>query len=405
VRCGLTPSIQRVGEPRKTDILLIGGGVASVRCARTLRREGFEGRITLVGDEPSPPYNRPPLSKELLRDDLPDDLVLAEPISWYERRSVDLETNRRVAAIDLDAGVATFEDGARIAFERCLLATGARPRELPVDGGSKAILLRILADARRIRATAVKAGTDARVTVVGGGFIGVEVASGLAALGLRPTIIELGDRLWAGLLGDELDRWARDRLARAGIEVRAGGAVSRLSDDAAWIGDERHAHAFSVAGIGVTPRTELAEAAGLAVDDGIVTDGEHRTSHPAAWAAGDVARVGGRRIEHWHAAREGGERAALSMLGRPVPAARAPWVFSEVAGHLIDVVGWAPSWDEATVIGDENADRFAVAYLIDGRVAQLAVVNSALPVEDARAFVERAPSARELAVLGEASAV
>jgi 3-phenylpropionate/trans-cinnamate dioxygenase ferredoxin reductase component len=394
-----------VAEPTTTDILLIGGGVASVRCARTLRREGFDGRITLVGDESLPPYNRPPLSKELLRDDLPDDLVLAEPISWYERRAVDLETDRRVAALDLDAREATLEDGARIAFGQCLLATGARPRELPVDAGSNAILLRTLSDARRIRARAIEAGAGARVTVVGGGFIGVEVASGLAALGLRPTVVELSDRLWAGVLGDDLDRWARERLERVGIEVRTGGAVSRLADDAFWIGDERHEHAFSVAGIGVTPRTELAEAAGLVVDDGIVTDGEHRTSHPAAWAAGDVARVGGRRIEHWHAAREGGERAALSMLGRPVPAARAPWVFSEVAGHLIDVVGWAPSWDEATVIGDENADRFAVAYLIDGRVAQLAVVNSALPVEDARAFVERAPSARELAVLGEASAV
>ena len=394
-----------MGEPRATDVLLIGGGVASVRCARTLRREGFDGRITLVGDEPSPPYNRPPLSKELLRDDLPDDLVLAEPLSWYERRGVDLEPDRRVTALDLDAGEATLEDGTRIAFERCLLATGARPRALPVEGGSSAILLRTLADARRIRARAIEAGPGAPVTVVGGGFIGVEVASGLAALGLRPTIVELSDRLWAGVLGDELDRWARDRMTRAGIDVRTGGAVSRLSDDAASVGDERHEHVFSVAGIGVTPRTDLAEAAGLAVDDGIVTDGEHRTSHASAWAAGDVARVDGRRIEHWHAAREGGERAALSMLGQPAPAARAPWVFSEVAGHLVDVVGWAPSWDETTVIGDESADRFAVAYLIDGRVAQLAVVNGALPVEEARAFVERAPSASELAALGEASAV
>ena len=108
-------------------------------------------------------------------------------------------------------------------------------------------------------------------------------------------------------------------------------------------------HAFSIAGIGVVPRTELAEAAGLDVDDGILTDADHRTSHPSVWAAGDVARIEGRRIEHWHAAREGGERAGLSMLGKPLPPPRAPWVFSEVAGELLDVVGWAPTWDETVI--------------------------------------------------------
>ena len=193
------------------------------------------------------------------------------------------------------------------------------------------------------------------MTVIGGGFIGVEVASGLAALGLRPTILEMGERLWAGSLGDELDAWARERLAGAGIEVRLGATVTRLEEGAGWVGEERIDHAFSVAGIGVVPRTELAEAAGLTVDDGIVTDLEHRTSHASTWAAGDVARVEGRRIEHWHAAREGGERAALSMLGQAVPAQRAPWVFSEVAGELLDVVGWSPAWDETVVLGESAA--------------------------------------------------
>ncbi len=234
------------------------------------------------------------------------------------------------------------------------------------------------------------------MTVIGGGFIGVEVASGLAALGLRPTILEMGERLWAGSLGDELDAWARERLAGAGIEVRLGATVTRLDERAAWVGDERIDHAFSVAGIGVVPRTELAETAGLTVDDGIVTDGEHRTSHPSTWAAGDVARVEGRRIEHWHAAREGGERAALSMLGQAVPAQRAPWVFSEVAGELLDVVGWSPAWDETIVLGDPDSSGFAVAYVADGEVRQLAVVNGAIPVEEARAFVERHPSAADL---------
>jgi NADPH-dependent 2,4-dienoyl-CoA reductase/sulfur reductase-like enzyme len=385
-----------VGGPTRTDVLLIGGGVASVRCARTLRREGFEGRILLVGDEPTLPYNRPPLSKELLRDDLPDELVLAEQEGWYERRGVELQRGRHVAALDPDGRRATLDDGTDVAFERCLIATGASPRRLAIDGGEHAHLLRTLADARTLRSRAMQAGQGARVTVIGGGFIGVEVASGLAAIGLRPTILELGGRLWAGTLGDELEAWARTRLANAGIEVRSGAAVTRLGDEAAWVGDERHDHAFAIAGIGVHPRTDLAEAAGLDVDDGVLTDDAHRASHAAVWAAGDVARVGGRRIEHWHAAREGGERAALSMLGKPNPAPRAPWVFSEVAGDLLDIVGWAPAWDETRMLGDAGEGRFAVAYLSGGRVLQVAVVNGAIPVEAARAFVERGPASGEL---------
>lgn len=387
-----------------TDVLLIGGGVASVRCARTLRREGFAGRITIVGAEPVLPYNRPPLSKELLRDDLPDDLVLAEPERWYERRGVTLMTGRRVTALDPEAREAALDDGTIVGFERCLLATGARPRALPVEGGEHALLLRTLRDARRLRSLATDAGT-ARATVIGGGFIGVEVASGLAMLGLRPTILEMSDRLWAGTLGDELDRWARERLQSAGVTVRSGAAVTQLTGYAAWVGDERHDHDLAIAGIGVSPRTELAEAAGLAVDDGILTDAEHRTSHPAVWAAGDVARIEGRRIEHWHASREGGERAALSMLGKPIPPPPAPWVFTEVAGELIDIVGWAPAWDETVTLGDMARDRFALAYVENGRVIQVAVVNAAIPVEEARSFVERHPSVSELEALDQAAGV
>ena len=183
------------------EILLIGGGVASVRCARTLRREDFAGRIALVGDELFLPYNRPPLSKELLREDLPDELVLAEPDHWYKRRSVELVTGRRVAALDLDARRATLDDETEIEFERCLIATGAGPRELNVEGGDLTLLLRTLSDARALRSRAIETAPGSEVTVIGGGFIGVEVASGLSALGLRPTILEMGDHLWGGTLG------------------------------------------------------------------------------------------------------------------------------------------------------------------------------------------------------------
>lgn len=385
---------------RAVDVLLIGGGVASVRCARTLRRNGFAGSILLVGDENLAPYNRPPLSKELLRDDLPDELVSAEAPTWYERRSVELAMGVAVTALDPGAGRAALDDGRSVSFERCLLATGAGPRRLPVPGGDRALLLRTLDDSRRLRAAAMRAGPKAPVVVVGGGFIGLEVASWLAAAGLRPTIVEVA-AIWGGSLGTELPAWALARLRSAGVTVRVGAAVSRIEPDAAWIGDERLPAAFAVAGIGVRPRDELAVAAGLSVDDGIVVDAAHRTGDPRIWAAGDVARVAGRRVEHWHSAREGGARAALSMLGAEVPPAPVPWLFSEIAGIAIDVIGVATEWDEERWTRDGSV----LAYARDGLVVQLAVIGSAIPQDHARALVasctrvdhlERALTARSL---------
>ena len=370
--------------------------MASVRCARTLRREGFAGRIVLVGDEPIPPYNRPPLSKELLRDDLPDDLVLAEPESWYERRGIERVAGARVESIDADGRTAELSDGRTLRFERCLIATGAAPRTLPVPGAEQALLLRTLSDSRRLRAAAIAAGEGAPVVVVGGGFIGVEVASSLASLGLRPTIVEIAADLWSGALGATLAGWARERLAEAGVTVRTGAGVTSLDTIGARVGDERLEAAFTVAGIGVRPRTELAAAAGLDVDDGIVTDAGHRTSHPAIWAAGDVARRAGSRIEHWHSAREGGERAARSMLDRPIGPDPAPWFFSEVAGVTLDVVGVAAAWNEERWIGDG-----VLAYLAGGRIVQLASVGSAMPAERMRVLVaDRVPAEEAAAAIG-----
>ena len=381
----------------QADVLLIGGGVASARCARRLRRHGFDGSILLVGAEEQLPYNRPPLSKELLRRDLPDELVLAEPASFYARRKVEVRLGTTVETLDPEARTVTLVDGSQIEFGQCLLATGAEPRALPIVGADHALLLRTLADARRLRATTLAAGRGAPVTVIGGGFIGVEVASALAALGLRPTIVEMAAHLWGGLLGTQLAGWGAARLAEAGVAVRHGAAVTRLDADSAWLGDERLAHSFAVAGIGVRPRVELGHGAGLATDDGIRTDAAQRTSHPAIWAAGDVARAGERRVEHWHAAREAGERAALSMLELPVPPHRAPWVFSEVGGVTLDVIGDARDWDEERWL----SEAAVLAYLEAGRVVQLAVIGSALDPDVARRLVEaRAPVPELEAVLG-----
>jgi 3-phenylpropionate/trans-cinnamate dioxygenase ferredoxin reductase subunit len=375
----------------ETDVLLIGGGVASVRCARTLRRNGFDGSILLVGDEGTLPYNRPPLSKELLRDDLDDELALAEQPAWYERNRVTVLTRTTVTRLDLEARAAELWDGTRVAYGWCLLATGAAPRTLPVPGGVGVPTLRTLADARRLRATATQLGPGAAVTVVGGGLIGVEVGSSLAALGLRPTLVARGDRLWDGALGDALSDWATARLEEAGVAVRLGSEVTEIADGRAVTADGPLDGPAVLAGIGVDPRVGLAAEAGLTVDDGIVTDEAGRTSDPAVWAAGDVARSGPRRVEHWHHARESGERAALSMLGLPVPAARAPWSFSEVGGIPFDVIG-----DGVDVDAEEWARPASVLLRASrGRVVQVAIVAGATDVGAARELVERGASVRE----------
>lgn len=379
----------------EVDVLLVGGGVASVRCARALRRRGFAGSVLLVGEEPHAPYNRPPLSKEWLARELPPELVSAEPPEWYERQRIELRTDTTVTGLDAGRRLATLADGSRVRFGRCLLATGAAPRRPPVPGAEHALLLRTLDDARRLRDRA----PGARVVVIGGGFIGVEAAASLAARGAVVTVLELGSAAWAGTLGPELSAWAGRSLAASGVTLRTGTAVTELEADAVWVGDERLPADLILAGVGVTPREGLAQEAGLACGDGIVTDGSHATSAEGIFAAGDVARVDGIRVEHWHAAREGGERAALAMLGEALPPPRAPWIFSEFAGQKLDVVGYAPMWDEAIPLGGPAGDRFAIAYLREGVVAQLAIVNAALPIDESRAWIAGQPARAELARL------
>jgi len=373
------------------DVLLVGGGVASARCARALRRRGFGGSILLVGDEPLPPYNRPPLSKEFLRG-APAELLAAEPPGWYERHAVDLLTDATVVRLDPDERRARLSDGRSVQFDRCLLATGAAARPLPVPGGDGALLLRTLKDAHRIRDAAAAAGPGAPVLIIGGGLIGVEIASGLAVLGLRPTIVELAGALWGGNLGELLPSWARERLSGVGVTVLLGSTVMALDEEGGWLEERRVPAAFVVAGVGVRPRDELAAAAGLAVDRGISVGPDQRTSHAAVWAAGDATRMYGRVTEHWHAARESGERAALSMMGIDVGAPRAPWVFTEVAGTSVDIFGAGDAVDHEEWI----AEGRAIARTRDDRLEQLVVIGSAVPAEKARGLVEAKSGMPEL---------
>jgi NADPH-dependent 2,4-dienoyl-CoA reductase/sulfur reductase-like enzyme len=279
--------------------------------------------------------------------------------------------------------VVELADGQRLHYDQLLLATGAAPQRPLIPGGERALELRSLDDAVRIRERAQPA---TRAVVVGGGFIGVEVAASLAARGCAVTLLERGSALWAARLGDVVSDWAVDQLHRAGVGVRFNASATAIGPAAVHLGEELVPADLVVAGVGVSPRVELAEAAGLTVKDGVLVDKAQRTSDAAIFAAGDVARPARRpRVEHWHAAREAGDRSALAMIGAPLPPRRAPWVFSEFADATFDLVGWAPHFDDVDV-----RDGVA-AYLVAGRVAQVAILDSAVDVEAARSLVERRP--------------
>lgn len=379
-------------EPRHLDALLIGGGVAAARCARALRRGAFTGSIALVGEEPIPPYNRPPLSKELLRGELPAELVLAEPASWYERRHVELLLGTPATSIDPGERLVELADGRRLRYGHCLLATGALPRRPGFPGAERAALLRTLADSEAIRARALP---GRRAVIIGGGFIGVEVSASLAARGMEVTLLCGTGRLWGGAFGATVSEWGASRLAAAGVAVRFNAAVERLDGGTVRVGGEPLEAALVVAGVGVEPRVELAAAAGLAIDDGILVDRRQATSAAGVFAAGDVARPrDGTRVEHWHAAREGGERAAGAILGAaPIPA-RAPWIFSEFAGGSLDVIGLAERDDDEVEVAPG-----VLAFVRDGRLRQVASLDGAAPVDGVRELIERGGSAAELVAL------
>ena len=376
-------------EPRHVDALLIGGGVAAARCARALRRSGFTGSILLVGEEDVAPYNRPPLSKELLRDEVPLELVLAEPHSWYERRGVELLLGTPVASLDPVERLVSLADGGLVLYERCLLATGAAPRRLEVPGGERVPVLRTLLDAEDLRRRAVP---GARAVVVGGGFIGVEVSASLAARGVAVTLVCGARLLWNGAFGAAVSNWAVQRLAAAGVTVRFDEVVTEVSDAGVQVGGDVLPADVVLAGVGVRPRVELAAVAGLAVDDGVLVDERQATSAAGLFGAGDVARPRGEaRVEHWHAARESGERAGLAMAGAEVPARRAPWIFSEFARAKLDVVGGLTGGEEELAVA-----RGVHAFVRGGHLVQVAVLDGAMPIDAARDMLERGATSREL---------
>jgi 3-phenylpropionate/trans-cinnamate dioxygenase ferredoxin reductase component len=381
----------------KTEFLLIGG-FASGYCAAELRKRGAEGSIVLVGREPEPPYERPPLSKEYLRGEAERADAYVNPPDWYEENGIELRTGTNVMGLDLEARTAKLQGGEELEFEKALIATGANVNILRVEGaGQEGIhYLRAFGNSDSIREAAEGA---ERVVLVGGSYIGCEVAASLTAKGTECAIVMMEEVVLSRTFGEEVGRWFHQLLESKGVEIHGGETLEAFEGE----GNVKAVVTESgkvvegdcvVVGAGVKPDVMLARKAGLEIDDGIVCDETLRTSVEGVYAAGDVcsyeSRVHGRRlrVEHWDVAMQQGMHAARGMMGETEPYEVVPYFFSDLADWVgLEYVGPATEWDELVWRGDTDAGEFAVFYLKDGKVAGALTVERSEELGHARTLL------------------
>jgi 3-phenylpropionate/trans-cinnamate dioxygenase ferredoxin reductase subunit len=359
--------------------VIVGAGLAGAKAAETLRSEGFDGRIVLLGAESERPYERPPLSKEYLRGEAGREKVYVHEDAFYEENEIELRVRTSVAAIDAAAREAVLESGERVAFDRLLLATGAAPRKLGVPGHDLdgIYYLRDVKDSDLLRSR-LDAGSG-RVVVIGAGWIGAEVAASARTKGLDVTLVEMTDVPLERVLGRELGEIYRDIHVDHGVDFRGGVALERFegagSVERVVFGDESSVDCdFVVVGVGVAPRVQLAEASGLSVDNGVLADEKLETSVSGVFAAGDIANamhplVGRRvRVEHWANALNQGPVAARNMLGAGQPYERVPYFFSDQYDVGMEYSGFPSDWDEVVFRGDVASREFIAFWLQDSQV-------------------------------------
>ena len=370
---------------RNRGFVIVGAGLAGVKAAEALRAGGYDGRITLLGEEPEHPYQRPPLSKEYLAGQADLDDVYLHGTAWYDDHAVEVRTSSRVVALDSSAHEVELDGGERIGYQRLLLTTGATPRRLDLPGSGLPGIhyVRTLADADQLRKAAAQA---TAVAVVGAGWLGSEVTASLRGLGLPVTLFDVASVPLERVLGVEVGAVYRDLHADHGVSLRMGTGVASFqgSDRVEEIRTARGRGVpadLVVVAVGAEPRTELAGAAGLALDDGIVVDEYLATSASDVYAAGDAAcawhpHLGRRlRVEHWANALHQGIAAAANMLGTSTPYERVPCSFSDQYDVGMEYSGDARRWDQVVYRGDPAQREFIAFWLDDGVVVAGMNVN------------------------------
>jgi len=335
------------------ELLIVGGGLAAQRCIEALRAAGDDRRVTVVSDEPVPPYDRPPLSKEGLLGDVDPSF---RPAGWYRDHAVELRLGEAAHALDPQRRIVTLESGERLGYDALLIATGARARSLPSLPGAQ--VLRTRSDAERLRAALLRGGP---LAVVGAGLIGLEAAAAARRLGVEVTVVEAAPRPVAGVLGPRAGAWLTALHRAEGVALRLGVTVRRaLPGGGLELSDgTRVACEHVLVGIGVEPAA--AWLAGSGVDPSAV-DGSGRTAVPGVFAAGDVTGGG-----HWEAASRGGTAVARALLGRPELPAAPPFFWSDQHGVRLQCVGDPRGARESVAHGDLAGRAFELDHLHEGR--------------------------------------
>ncbi|HVS76384.1 MAG TPA: FAD-dependent oxidoreductase [Steroidobacteraceae bacterium] len=381
-------------------IVIAGGGQAAVQAIDTLRRKGFTGKLMLVGDEPWLPYQRPPLSKKYLAGALERERLLLRPQHFYELHSVETLLGHRVEEISRREQRVRLSDGSSIAYDALLITTGSRPRPLAAPGMDLrgVHFLRTIADVERIRS---EWAPGKRLVIVGGGYIGLEVAATARELGLEVTVLEMAERVMNRVVCPQISAFYQTEHSRHGVRILCNAKVRALapapgsSQVRAVVTDDGTEHAADsvIVGCGVLPADELGAAAGLACENGLVVDEHCRTSDPAIFAAGDCAnhpslRYGRRlRLESVDNAFEQGTSAALNMLGLETVHDKVPWFWSDQYDLKMIIIGVGQGYDTVVMRGDPATRAFSACYLREGELIAVDTVNSAKDQMAARKLV------------------
>ncbi|MEO8888890.1 MAG: FAD-dependent oxidoreductase [Jatrophihabitantaceae bacterium] len=391
--------------------LIVGAGLAGTTAAEALRTEGFDGRVVLLGEERAHPYDRPPLSKDYLQGKSELDKVFLHPDDWYAEQDIDLRLGVQVTAVDRSTHQVSTAGGEPIGYDKLLLATGSNPRRLSVPGANLddgMLYLRRLSDCEAMKSAFAAA---RRVAIIGAGWIGLETAAAARAAGAEVTVIEQADLPLLAVLGREMAEHYAELHRAHGVDLRLGATVAEIT------GTERRATGLRlgdgsmidadtvVVGVGITPNTALAEAAGLTLDNGVLVDEHLVTTDPDIFAAGDVANAyypllsTHLRLEHWSAALHQGPVAAANMLGQHVPYDKVPYFFSDQYEMGMEYSGYVgpDGYDDVAFRGDVGKGEYLAFWLRDGRVLAgmnvniwdvtddiVALIRSGRPVDTAR---------------------
>jgi len=370
------------------QICVIGAGQAGAQAIFSLRQGGYEGAIKLIGEEPVPPYQRPPLSKAYMKGEFAEERLFFKPMAWYEDNNVDLILSTRAEAIDRAARRVSIENGGHVDYDALIIATGSRPRTLPVKGAdlSGVYDLRSIADVERIKPGMSE---GRKMVIIGAGYIGLEAAAVARQMGLEVTVVEMASRVLARVTSPVMSEFYTTEHTAQGVTILTDARLSHLEGQNGQVTEAHLADStvlpadIVLVGIGILPNEEIAADAGIACNSGIIVDRDTHTNDPRIFAVGDCARRPlvhyGRqgRLESVHNAIEQGKLAAAAILGKPRPAEDCPWFWSDQYDLKLQIAGLSEGYDEIVVRGDPEDRKFAAFYLKNGTLISVDAVNAA----------------------------